>query len=247
MKKIVLVLAFLVLAGATSFAGTSVQFFKKHQAERVVDYLNSHPEVLMYCGCYPEFQTSYIYTLDVWAKRYSLTYYEVWIYGYDVKTNEVVCTPVDLNCLWFEGAMGYPVNAAVVLGFKDRSCAANFKWRMPVYVRIDRVPHPHNFRQTYYAQPTVKHRHPREDYQPTYIGKPNNSPHSNNNANHSKPQPKPQPAQNSSTHNNNNNNGNRGGVAPRSNQTTTPATNTNSSSSSRSNTTTGNTSNARRK
>ena len=90
MKKLLFVLSFLFLASTVSFADSSVQFFKKSQATRVVNYLNQHPEMLFYCGCYPDFQSSYVYALDVWMERYSLTYYEVWIYGFDVKTNEEI-------------------------------------------------------------------------------------------------------------------------------------------------------------
>lgn len=237
MKKVIFALTFLFLASTVSFADSSVQFFKRSQATRVVNYLNQHPEVMFYCGCYPNFQTTYVYTFDVWMERYSLTYYEVWIYGFDVKTNEEIFTPVDLNCLWVEGSNGYPMNVAKHLGFKHRICEATFRWRMPVYNTRPRVIHPANYQHNYFAQPNVSQRKPK--HQPSSNTraqnppKPNAGPATPNNNRTSTSQPKPQP--------NNNNSGNRGNVnTTRSNSqpaksTTSSSTNSTRSSSSTSN------------
>lgn len=245
MKKVIFVLTFLFFASTVSFADSSVQFFRKSQATRVVNYLNQHPEMLFYCGCYPDFQTSYVYALDVWMERYSLTYYEVWVYGFDVKTNEEIFTPLDLNCVWVEGTNGYPANVAQILGFKHRVCEATFRWRIPVYNTRPRVVHPAEYHHNYFAQPNVKPRQPKPapkpapTPKPTYNGKPqpNNGPATNNSSRTSTTQPKPQPNNNGNGHNNNNG-GNRGGgnVSPRSTQTSTStATTTNNSSATNSN------------
>ena len=252
MKKVIFVLTFLFLASTVSFADSSVQFFRKSQATRVVNYLNQHPEVLFYCGCYPDFQTSYVYTYDVWMERYSLTYYEVWIYGFDVKTNEEIYTPVDLNCVWVEGTNGYPVNVAQALGFKHRVCEATFRWRMPVYNTRPRVAHPAHYQHNYFAQPNVKPRQPKPvakpATQPTHNPKPqpNAGPATNNHNQSNTNNPKPQPNNNNSGNNNGNrgynggnNNGNNGGATtnkPRSaSQTTTTTNNSNSRNTSSSN------------
>ncbi len=207
MKKIIFVLSFLFLASTASFADSSVQFFKKSQATRVVNYLNHHPEVLFYCGCYPNYQTSYVYTLDVWMERYSLTYYEIWIYGYDVKTNEEIYTPVDLNCLWVEGSNGYPANVAKTLGFKHRICEASFRWRIPIYNTRPRVAHPSNYHQTYFAQPNVKPRiNSRQQSKPNVGHANNNTNRTNSNINRPK-------NNNNNGGNNSGSHGNRGGNA----------------------------------
>ena len=221
MKKVIFVLTFLVFASTVSFADSSVQFFRKSQATRVVNYLNQHPEMLFYCGCYPDFQTSYVYALDVWMERYSLTYYEVWIYGFDVKTNEEIYTPLDLNCVWVEGANGYPANVAQILGFKHRVCEATFRWRIPVYNTRPRVVHPTYYQHNYFAQPNVKPRKPKPAPQPTHNPKPkpNAGPATNNHNQSNANQPKPKP--------NNNNNGNRGYNGGNNNNGNNGGTNTN--------------------
>lgn len=248
-------MTFLFFASTVSFADSSVQFFKKSQATRVVNYLNQHPEVLFYCGCYPDFQTSYVYTYDVWMERYSLTYYEVWIYGFNVKTNEEIYTPVDLNCLWVEGSNGYPMNVAQTLGFKHRICEATFRWRMPVYNTRPRVAHPANYQHNYFDQPNVKPRQPKPAAkpatQPTHNPKPNAGPATNNHNQSNTNNPKPQPNNNNSGNNNGNrgynsgnNNGNNSGTTtnkPRS--TSQPATTTTNNNTNSRNTT--NTSNSR--
>ena len=245
MKKVIFVLTFLFLASTVSFADSSVQFFRKSQATRVVNYLNQHPEVLFYCGCYPDFQTSYVYTFDVWMERYSLTYYEVWIYGFDVKTNEEIYTPVDLNCLWVEGTNGYPVNVAQTLGFKHRNCEATFRWRMPIYNTRPRVVHPATYQHNYFAQPNVKPRKPKPAPkpapQPTHNPKPqpNAGPatHNNNQTNANRPTPQPNNGNNNGNrgYNNggNNNGGSHGGsnANPPRQQQTSPATQNNNSNS----------------
>lgn len=235
MKKVIFVLTFLFLASTVSFADSSVQFFRKSQATRVVNYLNQHPEMLFYCGCYPDFQTSYVYALDVWMERYSLTYYEVWVYGFDVKTNEEIFTPLDLNCVWVEGANGYPANVAQILGFKHRVCEATFRWRIPIYNARPRVVHPATYQHNYFAQPNVKPRKPKPAPKPTYNGKPqhNNGPATNNSNRTTTTQPKPQP-------NNGNGNGNRGynggnnNPKPNTQNTATQPKNSNSSNNSNS-------------
>ena len=250
MKKVIFVLTFLFLASTVSFADSSVQFFRKSQATRVVNYLNQHPEMLFYCGCYPDFQTSYVYALDVWMERYSLTYYEVWVYGFDVKTNEEIFTPLDLNCVWVEGANGYPANVAQILGFKHRVCEATFRWRIPIYNARPRVVHPATYQHNYFAQPNVKPRKPKapkHDSKPQYVGKPqpNQGPATNNHNRTTTTQPKPQP-NNGSGHNNSGNNGgsnnrgynggsnNNGGNTPKPNTQTTQPKNNNSTNTSNS-------------
>jgi hypothetical protein len=206
--------------------------------------------MLFYCGCYPDFQTSYVYALDVWMERYSLTYYEVWIYGFDVKTNEEIFTPLDLNCVWVEGANGYPVNVAQTLGFKHRICEATFRWRMPIYNTRPRVVHPATYQHNYFVQPNVKPRKPKapkHDSKPQYVGKPqpNQGPATNNHNRTTTTQPKPQP-NNGSGHNNSGNNGgsnnrgynggsnNNGGNTPKPNTQTTQPKNNNSTNTSNS-------------
>lgn len=258
MKKVIFVLTFLFLASTVSFADSSVQFFRKSQATRVVNYLNQHPEMLFYCGCYPDFQTSYVYALDVWMERYSLTYYEVWVYGFDVKTNEEIFTPLDLNCVWVEGANGYPANVAQILGFKHRVCEATFRWRIPIYNARPRVVHPATYQHNYFAQPNVKPRKPKapkHDSKPQYVGKPqpNQGPATNNHNRTTTTQPKPQPNNNNNGnrgYNGGNNNGNNGGTTtnkPRStSQPATTTTNNNTNSRNTSNTSNSRNSNARK-
>lgn len=201
------------LASTASFADSSVQFFRKSQATRVVNYLNQHPEMLFYCGCYPDFQSSYVYALDVWMERYSLTYYEVWVYGFDVKTNEEIYTPIDLNCVWVEGSNGYPANVAQILGFKHRVCEATFRWRIPIYNARPRVVHPATYQHNYFAQPNVKPRKPKAGpattnsrattTTPRNINS-NNSGNRANNGNSTRPatsQPKPATQQSQSNNN----------------------------------------------
>jgi hypothetical protein len=247
MKKVIFVLTFLFLASTVSFADSSVQFFKKSQANRVVNYLNNHPEMLFYCGCYPDFQTTYVYALDVWMERYSLTYYEVWIYGFVVKTNEEIYTPVDLNCVWVEGNNGYPANVAQILGFKHRVCEANFRWRIPIYNARPRVIHPATYQHNYFGQPNVKPRKPKapqHNPEPKYVGKPqhNNGPATNNSNRTTTTQPKPQPNNNGGNGHNNNNGGSNnrsynsgstsGSNTPKPNtQTTKPKSNSSTSTS----------------
>lgn len=247
MKKIILVMSFLLLAATATFADTSVQFFKKSQATRVVNFLNDNPEILIYCACYPNYEPEYVFTTDVWMERYSYTYYEIWIYGFNVKTREIVCTPIDLNCIWVAGPNGYPFSVAQQLGFVNRVCTANFRWRMPVYRPMPRQPHPREFHQTYLRQPNVQHRTPNnENYQARYVGNGNNHgkpqpPKPNNNvgghrgvagtpSNGNNNQGNPGRTANPKPNNNNNNNGNnnpkpRTAAATTSTATATPATN----------------------
>ena len=225
MKKVVLVMSFLLLAATATFADTSVQFFKKSQATRVVNYLNQNPEIMIYCACYDDYDAEYVYTTDVWMERYSFTYYEIWIYGFNVKTNEIVCTPIDLNCIWVRGSNGYPYSVAQELGFVNRVCSASFKWRMPTYRPQPRQAHPKEFHQTYTRQPNVEHRTPNnENYQARYVGKGNNQGKPSGNQQSTKPS---------------NNVGNRGGVAT----TTSSNSNNNSGNSGRSTKPSTNTSN----
>ena len=243
MKKVIFVLTFLFLASTVSFADSSVQFFRKSQATRVVNYLNQHPEMLFYCGCYPDFQSSYVYALDVWMERYSLTYYEVWIYGFDVKTNEEIYTPLDLNCVWVEGANGYPANVAQILGFKHRVCEATFRWRIPVYNTRPRVVHPATYQHNYFAQPNVKPRKPKPAPQPTHNPKPkpNAGPATHNHNQSNNNQPKPQPNTNNNGnrgYNGGNNGGNNGGTTTNKPRTATQPTTTTNNTNTRNNTTT---------
>lgn len=232
MKKVLFVLSFLFLASTASFADSSVQFFRKSQATRVVNYLNQHPEVLLYCGCYPDYQSSYVFTYDVWMERYSFTYYEVWIYGYDVKTKQEIYTPLDLNCVWVEGANGYPANVAVALGFKHNSCAANFRWRIPVYTRPTRIAHPQHFKQNYFSQPNVKPR----TTTPKYIGKGNTQTQPQHQSGSARPSNGTQSKPQNQTHTNNNGNNNRGTNnthQPANNNQSQPATSNSRNSNSR--------------
>lgn len=248
MKKLILTLSFVLLAATATFADTSVQFFKKSQATRVVNFLNDNPEILIYCACYPNYEPEYVFTTDVWMERYSFTYYEIWIYGFNVKTREIVCTPIDLNCIWVAGSNGFPYSVAQHLGFVNRVCTANFRWRMPVYRPMPRQPHPKEFHHTYIKQPNVQHRTPNnENYRARYVGngnnngKPNGKPQPNTNvgghrgvagtpSNGNNNQGNPGRTANPKPNNNNNNNGNnnpkpRTAAATTSTATATPATN----------------------
>lgn len=156
MKRLFLALALLVSTVVAS-ALEPVQFFTSGQASRVVNFLNNNPEILIYSG--PDYPAVYVYTTDVWKERCNGTsYYEVWIYGYDINTNDEVVTPVDLNCIWVNN-LGTPVMVAERLGFEYTPCRVNFTWVVPLYRPRPRVPHPHVFHQNFFHQPHLIRHH----------------------------------------------------------------------------------------
>lgn len=157
MKRLFLTLA-LFVSVATVTAQEPVQFFTSGQASRVVDYLNGNPEILIYSG-HPDYPPAYVYTTDVWKERYNGTsYYEVWICGYDINTNEEIMTPVDLNCIWVNN-LGTPVMVAQRLGFAYTPCRISFRWVVPVYIPRPRVPHTHVYHQNFFRQPHLIRHH----------------------------------------------------------------------------------------
>ncbi|MBO4741168.1 MAG: hypothetical protein J5605_05940 [Bacteroidales bacterium] len=155
MKKLALILSLFVATATVSVAETSIQIFTSRQANKVIDFLNANPEILLYCGCYPGSATTYVYTTDVWKESTGLFRYEVWIYGFDVVTNEVISTPIDLNCVWIN-RNGYPVSVARLLGYTSDPCNVGFMWTIPAYRPMPRVPHPKDFRQTYFFRPDMR-------------------------------------------------------------------------------------------
>lgn len=155
MKKLATIISILVATATFSIAEASVQYFTSVQANRVVEFLNANPEILIYDANYPD-NVDYVYTTDVWKEASGLSY-EVWIYGYHISTNEVVSTPVDLDYVWINNG-GYPVSVAQLLGFNTPVVNVRFAWAVPVYRPWVRAPHPARYYRTYYY-PHLRHHH----------------------------------------------------------------------------------------
>ena len=196
MKKSATIISILVAIATFSIAEASVQYFTSMQANRVVDFLNANPEILIYDANYPS-NVDYVYTTDVWKEVSGLSY-EVWIYGYNINTNEVVSTPVDLDYVWIN-SNGYPVSVARLLGFSASVVNLNFAWAVPVYRPFIRRPHPVHYYRTYYYPSLRAHRHHHH-----YHGTPHHAPapahnhgmaHHNGSAHHNMNH-KPTPAHN---------------------------------------------------
>ena len=164
MKKSATIISILVAIATFSIAEASVQYFTSLQANRVVDFLNTNPEILIYDANYPS-NVDYVYTTDVWKEVSGLSY-EVWIYGYNINTNEVVSTPVDLDYVWINNN-GYPVSVARLLGFSASVVNLNFAWAVPVYRPFIRRPHPVHYYRTYYYPSLRVHRHHHHHYHGT--------------------------------------------------------------------------------
>ena len=156
MKKLATIISIFVATATFSIAEASVQFFTSLQADRVVEYLNANPEILIYDANYPD-NMDYVYTTDVWKEASGMSY-EVWIYGYHISTNEVVSTPVDLDYVWINNG-GYPVSVARLLGFNTPVVNVSFAWAVPVYRPWIRAPHPVRYYRTYYY-PHLRAHHP---------------------------------------------------------------------------------------
>lgn len=155
MKKLATIISVFVATATFSIAEASVQYFTSVQANRVVEFLNANPEILIYDANYPD-NVDYVYTTDVWKEVSGLSY-EVWIYGYHISTNEVVSTPVDLDYVWINNG-GYPVSVAQLLGFNTPVVNVRFAWAVPVYRPWVRAPHPARYYRTYYY-PHLRHHH----------------------------------------------------------------------------------------
>ena len=155
MKKLATIISIFVATATFSIAEASVQYFTSVQANRVVEFLNANPEILIYDANYPD-NVDYVYTTDVWKEASGLSY-EVWIYGYHISTNEVVSTPVDLDYVWINNG-GYPVSVAQLLGFNTPVVNVRFAWAVPVYRPWVRAPHPARYYRTYYY-PHLRHHH----------------------------------------------------------------------------------------
>lgn len=155
MKKLATIISIFVATATFSIAEASVQYFTSVQANRVVEFLNANPEILIYDANYPD-NVDYVYTTDVWKEVSGLSY-EVWIYGYHISTNEVVSTPVDLDYVWINNG-GYPVSVAQLLGFNTPVVNVSFAWAVPVYRPWVRAPHPTRYYRTYYY-PHLRHHH----------------------------------------------------------------------------------------
>ncbi|MBR0073157.1 MAG: hypothetical protein IJP95_04905 [Bacteroidales bacterium] len=155
MKKLATIISIFVATATFSIAEASVQYFTSVQANRVVEFLNANPEILIYDANYPD-NVDYVYTTDVWKEASGLSY-EVWIYGYHISTNEVVSTPVDLDYVWINNG-GYPVSVAQLLGFNTPVVNVRFAWAVPVYRPWVRAPHPTRYYRTYYY-PHLRHHH----------------------------------------------------------------------------------------
>lgn len=155
MKKLATIISIFVATATFSIAEASVQYFTSVQANRVVEFLNANPEILIYDANYPD-NVDYVYTTDVWKEVSGLSY-EVWIYGYHISTNEVVSTPVDLDYVWINNG-GYPVSVAQLLGFNTPVVNVRFAWAVPVYRPWVRAPHPARYYRTYYY-PHLRHHH----------------------------------------------------------------------------------------
>ncbi len=153
MKKLATIISIVVATATFSVAEASVQYFTSVQANRVVEFLNANPEILIYDANYPD-NVDYVYTTDVWKEVSGLSY-EVWIYGYHISTNEVVSTPVDLDYVWINNG-GYPVSVARLLGFNTPVANVSFAWTVPVYRPWVRAPHPVRYYRTYYY-PHLRH------------------------------------------------------------------------------------------
>ncbi len=158
MKKLATIISIIVATATFSVAEASVQSFSSYNANRVVEFLNANPEIMLYDANYPLNTATYVYTTDVWKESSGLFSYEVWIYGYNLGTNEVVSTPIDLDYVWINNG-GYPVSVARLLGYNSPVVNVSFAWAVPAYRPYVRVPHPHNYYRTYYFPAHRHHAH----------------------------------------------------------------------------------------
>lgn len=148
MKRLLFVLLFAMAAWSAS--ASSVHYFTLAQSNRVVRYLNSQDELMIYCAYANELET-YVLLNDVWAEPVNSRYYEIWIYGYDAYTGEEIMMPVDLECVWLQrGSRMY--NAAEYLRFRCTVPQVNIVWSMPAYNTYVRVSHPAVVTYTYHYE-----------------------------------------------------------------------------------------------
>ncbi|MCR4660025.1 MAG: hypothetical protein K5650_06990 [Bacteroidales bacterium] len=137
MKKLFLA-AMLVLA-ATVAMSNPIRYFTRSQAARVVTYLNSQDELMIYCGYEYEIET-YVLINEVWAEPFNSAYYEIWVYGYDAYTGDEVYMPLDMACVWlFSNNKIY--SAARYLRFRTTAQVPPIKWYVPSYNSYVRTPH----------------------------------------------------------------------------------------------------------
>ena len=146
MKKLIVAIA-LTLVALTATANP-IRYFTRSQAARVVSYLNSQDELMIYCGYQYEIET-YVIISDVWAEPFNSAYYEVWIYGFDAYTGDEIYMPLDLGCVWlFGGNKLY--SAARYLRFRTEATVPPITWYVPAYNRFTRIPHRTGYVRTYH-------------------------------------------------------------------------------------------------
>jgi len=172
MKKLVL-LVVLMLATITVKAN-NILYFTYHQAARTVACLNSHDELMIYCGYENELPT-YVLINEVWAEQIGSSFYEVWLYGYDAYTGEEIYMPIDLECIYLL-QNGKIYSAAQYLRFRTTHARPTFAWVMPPYNPFVRAPRPTVYYYTYHYdihRPGWHwHHYPHIHYHPYYLRKP---------------------------------------------------------------------------
>ena len=131
-------------------SATTIQYFTRPQANRVVNYLNRQSEMVIYCGYEYELET-YVIISEIWMEPVDAHYYEIWLFGFDAYTGEEIYMPLDLGCVWlYNSNRRHIYSAARYLRFECDNPHPNFSWSMPQYNSFARRAHPSNYYCTYH-------------------------------------------------------------------------------------------------
>lgn len=130
-------------------SANSVRYFTRAQAARVAAELDSHNELMIYCGYEYELAT-YVIINEVWYEPVNSKYNEIWLFGYDAYTGEEIYMPIDLACIWLYNPYGNRMySAAQYLRFRSSVTTPNFYWTMPPYNPFTRHFHDPMFNHGY--------------------------------------------------------------------------------------------------